>query len=120
MAVRVTKTNYKNFHRDNTLTDPAIDFAIGMSSRKIDALAVAVPTLSAGTLFDAELLLALYFGTTEDRRKTSEGIPPASTTYETISYLDRLKALLGGDNFLILFPPELKRASIRVITPTLT
>lgn len=118
MPIRVTKENYRDFHRGSKLKDEAIDFVIGMASRKIDALAIAAPTLSPEVLFDAELLLALYIGSAEDPRKRSEGIPPSSTTYEMISYRDLLKDLLG-DVFVILFPPELKRASIKVISPIL-
>lgn len=117
MATRTNVRDYKSYHRDNKLTDLVIEMVIGMASRKIDVLMETA--LSAEVLQDAELLLALYFGTAEDRRKTSEGIPPASTTYETVSYLDLLRVLLGDAYALLgnLDGPVLKNASIMVITP---
>lgn len=100
---RITVNDYRILRgvSQSQLKDEAIEIAIRMAAGRIDALAIAAPELSVGVLKDAELLLALYFGSSVDRRKTSEGVPPSSTSYETIPYLEYLRTLLG-DKYALL------------------
>lgn len=93
MAARNTVADYKTAHTSNKLADATIAVYLDAASRVIDRLIGLGP--SDDTLTDAELWLALYFATAEDRRKRAEGIPPASTQYELVEYKELLRATLG-------------------------
>ena len=116
MATRITVADYRLMRRDTRLSDPAIEVFIGLASRRIDSLVGLGPTTEQ--LIDAERWLTLYLALSADPRKKSEGIPPASTSYELVDYLALLRLTLGKYFPLLgeIEGPVLRTAKIDVIT----